>query len=220
MFKKIKGFFINIFGSKIDEIYWNFRHIFNSSWAKKYISEESISHPHRKFLIEKIAAHFPFQSCLEIGCASGPNLFLLAQKFPGVSFYGIDISNNAIKEGKRFLEDRKIKNVTLINSRADNLKFLKDKSIDIVFSDAILIYIDKNKIKYILKEMTRIAKKLIIILELCADRVSYYDGHWIHNYKSLFRKLISNKKIKISRIPKEIWDGSWKKQGCIIEVVL
>lgn len=62
-------------GTVIDEIFWRFR---SYEWAKAHLSPESINHPHRNFLIEKIARHVPFESILEVGCASGPNLALLA----------------------------------------------------------------------------------------------------------------------------------------------
>src|SRR4030042_430657 len=90
-----------IFGTKVDELFWKFRNIFDRKWPENYISRESINHPHRKFLIDKISVYYPFENILEIGCASGPNLYLLAKKFPEIKLYGIDISKKAIEVGKK-----------------------------------------------------------------------------------------------------------------------
>lgn len=220
--RKIKRLADKIFGSKTDELYWRFRHIFDKKWAESYISKESINHPHRKFLIEKICSYYPFETILEIGCASGPNLYLLVRKFPNVKFYGIDISKAAIKKGKNFFRKQKIKNIYLEVSKADNLSDFKSKSIDIIFTDATLIYLGKDKIKTVLKEIIRVAKKVIIFFEWHSESSnnSFYHGHWVHNYKELFKNFVREEKIKVFKTPIEGWGGGWIKYGHIIEVIL
>jgi len=95
---------VKLFGSRVDEIYWCFRRIHEKTWTKSYISEKLIKSPERKVLIDRISNCIPFESILEFGCASGPNLYLLTRKFPKAKIYGIDISKKAIKEGKKFLK--------------------------------------------------------------------------------------------------------------------
>lgn len=212
--RRIKRFLIKYNGSEIDNLYWRFRHIFDKSWAKSYISEQSINHAHRRFLIDKISNHTPFESVLEIGCASGPNLSLLANRFPSAKLYGIDISNKAIKEGRRYFENNN--NIYLNQEKAESLDF-QDKSVDIVFTDAVLIYSGPDKISLVIKEMRRVAKKAIVLFELHHDRQDpIYNDNWIHNYRLLFN--VPENKIKVSKIPHGIWKGDWEKLGHVIEV--
>ena len=219
--RKIKRLANKIFGTKVDELYWKFRHFIDRSWAESYISKESISHPHRKILIDKISNYFPFDSILEIGCASGPNLYLLTKKFPQTKFYGIDISKKAIGTGQNYFKKEKIKNVFLESGRAEDLKKFPDKSINLIFTDATLIYEGPDKINLIIKEMLRLAKKAIILCEQHTDSFGgYYKDHWIHNYKLLFNKFVSEKKIKITKISPEVWEGDWGKYGYLIEIIL
>jgi ubiquinone/menaquinone biosynthesis C-methylase UbiE len=220
LLRKVKRLAVKIFGSKVDELYWGFRHFFDKSWPERYISKESINHPHRKILIDTISKYYPFDSALEIGCASGPNLYLLAKKFPEVKLYGIDISKKAIEIGKKKFNEEKISNVILETGNPSDLKKFSDKSIDIVFSDACLICIGPKKINSVVEEMVRIAKKAIILCEQHSDYSnSFYNDNWIHNYKLLFGKFVSLEKIKFTKIPKEIWGGDWGEFGYIIEII-
>lgn len=206
--------------TKFEKFYWRFRHFVDKKWPKSYILPESLTHPHRKFLIEKITAYFPFENVLEIGCASGPNLYLLAKKFPNTKLYGVDISKEAIKIGEKWLQSQKIKNVFLSANSAENLKRFSDNSMDIIFTDATLIYVGPDKIAEVIKEMLRIAKKAIILNELHSNSPkSFYNDHWIHNYRLLFKKFIPEEKIKLTKIPENLWSGDWSKYGHIIEVI-
>jgi len=218
--KKIKIFLDKIFGVKSNEFFWKFRHFFDKNWAKSYINELAINHPHRKLLVEEIAKFSPFKSVLEIGCASGANLFLLAQKFPNVNFYGIDVSKNAIKEGKNFFKEKVFNNVFLQNFSTNQLKNFTDKSMDVVFTDAVIIYVGKNQIEGVLKEMCRIAKKAIILCEQHTDGESFYNNKWVHNYKETIGKIVPQAEINFTKISETIWTGDWAKYGYIIEIKL
>ncbi|HUS51484.1 MAG TPA: class I SAM-dependent methyltransferase [Candidatus Paceibacterota bacterium] len=209
-----------IFGTKINEVYWKFRHIFDSSWAESYISKENIKHPHREILIEKISAYRPFSKVLEIGCASAPNLYLLAKKFPETKFYGIDISKKAIETGKHFLKKENISNIFLKASKAENILEFSDKSIDLIFTDAVLIYEDPKRIVPLIRNMIKVSKKAIILCEQHTESSQYYKDHWVHNYKKLFSKFVSKEKIKITKIQSDVWSGDWGKLGYIIEIKL
>jgi len=147
--------------NKSDELSWKFRHFFDKNWAKSYVSDVAIKHPHRKLLVDEISKLYPFKKVLEIGSASGANLYLLAKKFSEAKFYGVDVSYNAINEGKKFFEKKNIKNVFLKNLTASQLESFEDKSMDIVFSDASIIYVGKDKINKVFEEIFRITKKLL-----------------------------------------------------------
>lgn len=69
-------------------------------WAARSIAESywnNRDHPSKHFLVERIATFSPFFNILEVGCASGPNLYPLAKKFPQAQIVGIDINPGAIK---------------------------------------------------------------------------------------------------------------------------
>jgi ubiquinone/menaquinone biosynthesis C-methylase UbiE len=220
--RKIKNLAYKVLGSKIEEIYWRFRHIFNKDWAEKYVSEDSLNSPPRQLLINSVSKYAPFDSVFEVGCASGPNLYLLAKKFPQAKIYGSDISKEAINFGKRYFEEQKIKNVEFFHNQAEkSFKNFADKSIDIIFSDATLIYLDQKKITATIKEMFRVGRKALIFVEWHTELPSsIFDDHWIHNYRNLLTKFISSEKIKFTKIPENILAGNWAKYGYIIEVNL
>ncbi len=219
--RKIKRLANKIFGTKTDEFYWKFRHIFDKGWAENYISEKSINNPHRKFLIERILNYFPFENVLEIGCASCPNLYLLAKRFSEAKFYGIDISKKAIETGRGFFKKENIKNVFLEVGEAEKLNKFSDKSIDIIFTDAALIYLGTDKINLAIKEMLRVAKKAIILHEQHNELPSSaYKDLWIHNYKNLFGKFIPEEKIKIDKISEKLLKDGWGELDYIIEIKL
>lgn len=210
-----------LFGTKADEFFWRFRHVLHDkTWAEKYISPDALGHSHRKLLIQTVARHAPFRNALEVGCASGPNLILLAKRFLESEFLGIDISDYAISVGKKYLEKNSISNVRLQTGSAEAIKKLPDKSFDIVFTDAVLIYIGPEKIQAILKEMVRVAKKAIILVEWWSETPHAYEAdHWAYNWKKLFEKagIVS---VKITRLTDDSWKGEWAKRGCIVETKL
>ena len=218
--RKIKRKMIEIIGTKTDELYWRFRHLFDSSWAKSYISDASINDAHRVFLVDKITDYAPFESILEFGCASGPNLYLLSKKFPEAKIYGIDISEKAIQEGKKYFQEKSIKNVYLAATSEKALHDFKDKSIDVVFTDAVLMYFGTDRIESVIQHLLRIAKRGIILLELHHGKKSLYIDNWIHNYQDLFEKFVNKDKIKITKLPKGLWGGNWDDHGHTIEVKL
>lgn len=215
----IKRFLDKILGTKSDEWSWKFRHFFDKEWAKSYISESAIKHPHRKLLVDEISKFFPFESVLELGSASGANLFLLSEKYPNVKFYGIDVSKKAIKEGQTFFTQKGLKNVILSTSSITDLKNFEDKSMDIVFSDAALIYIGKEKIDDILKEIVRVARRGIVLCEQHINGESFYDDKWIHNYKEAIKN-IKISKVDFVKISENVWGGDWGKYGYIIIIKL
>ena len=83
---------------------------------------------------------------MEVGCSAGVNIYVISQAFPGVKLYGIDINKRAIEEGKKQFERMGMSNVFLYTGKADKLKRFDDKSKDVVFTDAILMYIGPEKI--------------------------------------------------------------------------
>lgn len=139
---------------------WATRHLYDENWAEGYW--KSRDDPHRRFLVEEISKHSPIKSVLEIGCASGPNLYLVAEKFPEADVRGIDISPVAVQKGNELFKQEDFSNVKLEVGKAQDLERFADKTFDVVFTDAVLIYISPDEIKHTIKEMLRVGRVIIL----------------------------------------------------------
>ena len=165
------------------------------------------------FLLAIIKQYFP-NSILEIGCNCGNKLYILAKNSPKAKLVGIDINLLAVDKGNKWLKQENINNVELIFGRAEKLDRFRDNSFDVVFSWATLIYTRPSKIEKVLKDMLRISKKGLILLEMQTENKKksyknpqiYCKGNWKRDYVSILRKLDNNaKEINITWIPPDIW---------------
>ena len=165
------------------------------------------------FLLRIVGEHLP-ESVLEIGCNCGNNLYALAAEYPRAKLVGIDINPRAVELGATWLEEAGIGNVTLVAGRAEGLNRFPDRSFDIVFSWATLIYPRPPEIRKILADMTRIARKAVVLLEVqSAVALSgrqaagvYVMGHWKRDYVSLLTEVApSYEKPAVDWIPPHVW---------------
>jgi ubiquinone/menaquinone biosynthesis C-methylase UbiE len=228
-----------VVGTRAIEQHWAKRHLRKGNdWANpRYAGSpdewvmsywESRDHSHRRTLVDKIAARYPFTSILEIGCNCGPNLYLLAKRFPDVNITGIDINPRAIEKGRELLASEGITNVELIVAKADELGRFPDKSFDVVFTDATLIYIGPDKIAGVLQELLRVTRKTLVLMEMQprhrnkTDKSDeYHLGLWLRDYRALLQQFIPVGGIRISPVTKDIWDETgWNESGAIIEADL
>ena len=144
-----------------------------------------MKHPHRAKLVEVIKLFNP-ESILEIGCGNGANQELLKKSFKLVD--GTDLPIQAWKQP------------------------YPDKSVDVVFTDATLIYIAPDKIEETINEMKRIARIGIVMVEQYhKGEDKSINGCWVRDYGKYF------KESKVAKIPPEIWStGNWGKYGYFI----
>ena len=132
---------------------------------------------------------------------------------------GIDVNPQLIKMGRALLGQEELGNISLRTGNVQSLKEIGDKSIDVVFTDAVLIYVGPDQIHEVFDHFKRIARKSVILQEWHHDEEKeslFYKGFWVWNY----RKFFSDKtKINITKIPPDIWpaDG-WRKYGNVIEI--
>jgi len=236
-FRRLKEYFL---GTSVREREWATRHLRKSErerndwgkggrdWIEGYW--DSRNHEHRPFLIKRISRFSP-NSIFEIGCNCGPNLYLLAKKFPDAEIVGIDINPMAVQKGNEWLAQEGISNVKLLEGKADELGRFQDKSFDVVFSDAVLIYIGPDKIMKVIKEMVRMTRRALVLVEWhCFEPKKkdtsrlgvYYRGLWKRDYVTLLKQFVREEQIHITKITEEAWPGeeAWKEVGAIIEVVL
>lgn len=70
------------------------------------------------------------ENILEIGCGTGRNLAILAEKYPNANCYGLDASAEMLETAKRKVDKCKLENVTLKNALADD--FAHSETFDLV----------------------------------------------------------------------------------------
>lgn len=199
-------------------------------WASKSSSYGSgstvLNHPHRSFFLSKILNYSKINSFLEIGCGDGPNLYLVSKKFPNSKITGIDINPWSIENGIKWLKHEGVSNIKLSVGKADKLEEFHDDSFDIVFTDAVLMYIGPDKIRKVMKEMIRIAKHGLIFVEWHSfdseNSLGVYERHWRRNYEVLLKEFIPNNNVSIFKLPDGggFNDELWNKFGALIEVKL
>ncbi len=167
-----------------------------------------------EYLVEKLK-QWEFDSILEIGSNCGNRLYNLSRLNRDTKIVGIDINPIAISEGNEWLRNENIENVTLLLKRAEELNDFSDNSFDIVFSWATLIYVRPKLIQDTLKNMLRIARKAVILIEMqgsCSEKDPYglgvycEPGNWKRDYVHLFRDLyVEEKNIFYESVPENIW---------------
>lgn len=153
-----------------------------------------------------------FDSVLEIGAQWGENLFALREKFPDKKLVGIDIDRETT-EGAI-----KITGLDLRYGDAFEMNFEKDE-FDVVFTYALFCMIPPERVRFLLTEIIRIAKKYIILIEFeTKSKIGITKGNrtganWVELFKDNGLKA-TREKLKIK------YDGlnPWKDYGYIYMV--
>ncbi len=181
--------------------YWKTRDI---DWKAAYFDIHN--HPHRDLIINKLKG-IRFGSLVEIGCASGPNLYRVARQFPKVRVGGIDVSPKAIETARKLLPP----NAVLDTGSGEDMYF-NDKSVDVVLTDMTLIYFDKKAIHKVMKEIARIARNDVILCEFHSKKLlrrmslRWNSGYFAYNYARLLRKY-GFYDISIEKVQEKDWPG-------------
>jgi ubiquinone/menaquinone biosynthesis C-methylase UbiE len=171
----------------------------------------------------------PFESILEVGCGAGANLVVLARGHPGTRLYGVDISPRAIRAAERALSREAIADATVLKGRADDLSSFSDKSVDIVLTDAVLMYIGPDRIGRVVSELARVARKRLILNEwhwfegsAAGSEAYWHCAHWVHDYVRLLGSTPEVKAFRVERLPPGMWSpgGGWEAYGALVEVEL
>jgi len=229
MFRQIKsraywwvtGVAHRLFGTRLYERKWEDR------VKSKDIVMEDIEHPHRLWLFEQINSFWPFSSILEIGCGYGPNVEILAKKFPTIDIIGFDINPIAVHEGNARLAQLGVEHTHIILGKADDLSQFSDRSIDVVFTDATLLYIGPDKIRQVIAEMRRVSRKALLFVEFhCSghsrnsmDLGFHTRDGWVRDYRKLLNNFFSSDSITLTKITINVWPtGRWPVYGYLIKV--
>lgn len=199
--------------------FWQNRKI---DWDKQYLA--TWDHPHRELIMRALSA-FDWVSLWEVGCGPGANLVRIAKTLPITPIQkrhgarqlgGSDINPEAIALAKKTFEKG------LFHVEAVDDLLLSDDSVDVVLSDATLIYYGPEKIDKAVGEMVRIARLGIVLCEF--HGTSWWKRLWLrlttgynaYNYQELLEKH-GCRNIQIVKIPPQFWDGfPWQPWGHIV----
>jgi len=157
---------------------------------------------------------------MEIGCAAGANLVNIAKAMPGRQIGGIDVSPDAIEKAKEVTGAVFNGGFFKVNSADDIM--MSDNSSDVILSDAVLIYVDRTKIKKYLKEIKRVSRNHILFCEFHSE--SWWDRlalKWKTGYNAYdWVKLLEKNgfyDIYIYKLREQDWEGyPWNKYGHLI----
>lgn len=183
--------------------WWSRRKI---DWVKSYASAEALNHPHRKLIVEALRG-LSWVSLVEIGCGAGANLINIVNNLTGKQVGGIDISEEAIQTAKSYFAPNTFFKVC----SADDI-MMSDKSTDVVLSDMALIYAGTFKINDFIREMKRISRNYVVLLEFHSE--SWWDrfalklntGYNAYNWKKKLRQF-GFYDIIIYKLKEEDWPG-------------
>lgn len=190
--------------------FWKTRQI---DWNKDYL--QTWNHPHRQLIVWALQT-IPWVSLWEAGCGPGPNLVRITKSFQGKQLGGSDVNAEAIELARSTFVGGKFHVESVENM------LLSDGAVDVMLSDAALIYIGPTRIKKALHEMVRIARNNIVLCEF--HGTSWWQrflfrlqtGYNAYDYVQLL-EAEGCYDIQIVKITKEFWDGTpWTKWGHII----
>jgi len=164
-----------------------------------------------------------FSSLLELGSSCGNRLAVLAAARPDARLVGIDINRLAVECGNRWLLAEGIKNVTLEWGRIEDLSAYADRSFDVVFSWAALIYIRPARILEVLKGALRVSAKAIVLIEMQSETkqqnrrgVYYRPGNWKRDYIALLEEAGADpSRITCEWVDKGIWNPGGGGGACL-----
>lgn len=162
--------------------YWKNRVI---DWNTSYF--QTANHPHR-WLITEWLKTFRWQSLWEIGVGGGANIYAVLKQFPGSRLGGNDINPDAIEFCKKTFKG----GIFEVSSCEDML--LSNKSCDVILSDVTLIYVNPFKIRKVLRELKRIARHRVVLVEFHSNKwyrrlwLRLTSGYWGYDYKELLKK--------------------------------
>ncbi len=108
----------------------------------------------------------------------------------------------------------------------DKLDNFSTSSFDVVFSDATLLYVGPDKINQVIREMLRVAKSRVVILEMHIDQGKkkkdlYTEDGWVRDYGELLREIVGGNCVKVEKIPSGLREsGRWPIFGNVISIDL
>lgn len=212
-----------LLGSSIDE-----RRFRSRDPADVRSGFSNLALPHREWFADRIlkgldAGQGKPLDILEVGCGWGPNLAVLARRGQPVRLTGVDISPASISEGRKRLDGLGLSGIALVEMQGSDLSFFADDSADVVFTDAMLLYAGPDKIRRVVREMLRVARRRLVLLEM-HDQAASWKGRytrdgWLRDYGALMKLFVAEDAFRLEKLPAGLRDsGRWPIYGTLVEV--
>lgn len=201
-----------LFGEKVDFYFWKYRHFLSSNWMVGYLDEKSVNSRHRPKLISLILGLIPERSrVLEVGSGSGQNLILLKKTAPHVVCEGLEINAQAVKHSVEKIREERL---DILIHHWDSIVGLGMREYDIVFTDAVLLYISPKNLFPFVNSMIDRSSRGVVLFEQFTEREPFYNDKWVHSIKQL--ELIYGETLEVHEVL-DIWRGEdWKNYGKIV----
>jgi YrbI family 3-deoxy-D-manno-octulosonate 8-phosphate phosphatase len=127
---------------------------------------------------EWLAALPPFaaaQSAMELGCASGRNLFILQQRYPAMALYGVDINAEAVAHARS-----RVRGDFVVGDLYETDRVLDGRQVDVIFTMGVLIHLHPRALTELLRDMARHARRWLVFCEEISadDRVVKGPAWW------------------------------------------
>lgn len=154
-----------------------------------------------------------FETILELGCQWSENLIAIKELFPNAKLTGIDVDAKTIEES--FFTTSGM-NIEIGDAR--KVRF-PDKSFDVVFVEALLCMNQPHDNELIVKEIKRLAKKFIILVELGRTGGGYdtLGGRTRCDIEDIFKEY----KVEKRKITKEEWGvNPWLLNGYLYTICI
>lgn len=123
---------------------------------------------------------------LELGCGGGRNLLWIHRTLPQTVLHGIDINPQGVATAKSQLGDAGS------NVRVGSLYELErfpSGSIDVVYTVGVLEHIPHERVRSVLREMSRIAGKAVVHFEVHGTSHRFDYHRYPRDYAALYREL-------------------------------
>lgn len=206
-----------VIGHRLQEWIWRTRHLYDHQSAG--FSVDSAWHPHRQQILDSVALFSPVASILEVGCGYGANLVRLRESFPDTELHGVDINPQAIAFVLNHFKHQTGRAVLLRIGCANRLGFVADKSIELVITDAVLMFVAPDNIRETLAELGRVSHRGMILNEYQISGAlegQYEGGRWVYDLVGLCRDMFPAARVKTM---KSAYTGSdWTRFGTLITV--
>lgn len=159
-------------------------------WEKKITGRSIIT---GKWIqdLEKILVEEKIKTLLEIGSGYGTNLRHIKKIYPEIHCIGTEIAQHCIDKSEKY---RANNGEEYFWHDARNVLPLESKRIDLILCTGLLMHIPDENINLLVKEIKRVAKKVVFIYE--KEGNGNGNGYvFFHNYDKLFNleKIIEKK---------------------------
>ena len=167
-------------------------------WINKGFDASTLKH--RLVLVEAVEKYAPFETILDIGCATGPDVVLYEMAFPKSDIHAFDSTEGDIEIGKKLVT----RSILETKDLRQYLKDIPSLSYDIVVSNGVMMYYEPHRIA----DLLRIAKKAVILSERDPYKFNILD----------YLKAIRHEPV-VTKIDASI-RPSWAENGFIYEIKL